>query len=70
MMVYLVHFTSKELANLRSFGRFWHGCPPNGSFIVDQDEKDTFTTHKFLADINADTSKIDPAEMVYDVLGG
>ena len=68
-MVYLVHLSSKELANLRPFGRFWRGSPPDGSFIFDHDEKITFTTHKFLADINTDTSKISSAEMVYDVLG-
>ena len=36
---------SKELPNLRPFGRFWHAFPPDGSFVIDQDEGDTFTNN-------------------------
>jgi len=67
----LVHFRSKELANLRPYGRFWHSFFTNGSFIIDQDEQDTFTSHWFLDDLeNTDVTKIDPQQAVYNALGG
>ncbi|KAJ5100578.1 hypothetical protein N7456_006630 [Penicillium angulare] len=65
---YLVHFRSAELAQKLNFGRFWHAFPVGTGFIIDQDEKDTFTAHYPLAD--GDTEPTDPYRMVYKVLGG
>jgi FAD-dependent monooxygenase len=67
---YLVHFRSKELAERRPFGRFWHTFFPHGGHIVDQDELDTFTSHTLIGNMHTDVTKIDPAESVYENLGG
>ena len=68
--MYLVHFRSKALANLRPFGRYWHIIFPSGGAIVAQDEEDTFTSHRAIRDMNTDMSKIDPRESVYENVGG
>lgn len=68
--MFLVHFRSKELAELRPFGRFWHTFFPSGAFLIDQDEEDTFTTHLPIRDMNTDVTKLDPYEVVYETLGG
>ncbi|KAK9482716.1 2,4-dichlorophenol 6-monooxygenase [Lipomyces starkeyi] len=68
--LYLAHFRSKDLAQRRPFGRFWHLFPPFGGFIVDQDEDETFTAHMQLDSIDMDVTKIDPYEWVYKCFGG
>ncbi|CEJ62861.1 hypothetical protein PMG11_11346 [Penicillium brasilianum] len=65
---YLVHFRSAELAQRLQFGRFWHAFPVGTGFLIDQDEKDTFTAHYPLPD--GITEPIDPKEIVYKMLGG
>ncbi|KAK9427692.1 FAD binding domain-containing protein [Lipomyces doorenjongii] len=67
--MFLVHFRSKELAEKRPFGRFWHAFPTDGAFMVDQDEQDTFTIQLPLAD-ETDPTKVDPLHAIYSVLGG
>ncbi|RAH51758.1 hypothetical protein BO85DRAFT_454603, partial [Aspergillus piperis CBS 112811] len=65
---YLVHFRSTELAQKLHFGHFWHAFPVATGFLIDQDEKDTFTAHYPLpAGI---TEPMDPREIVYKMLGG
>lgn len=65
---YLVHFKSAELAKRLHFGRFWHAFPVGTGFLIDQDEKDTFTAHYPL---NGEENKpIDPRQIVYKMLGG
>jgi FAD-dependent monooxygenase len=68
--VYLVHFRSKELAERRPFGRFWHTLFADGGFMIDQDELDTFTSHMVIRDLHADVTNIDPTGAVYQTLGG
>jgi hypothetical protein len=68
--MYLVHFRSKALANIRPFGRYWHIVTPTGGAIIAQDEEDTFTSQYPLRDMNTDVSKIDPREIVYENAGG
>ncbi|KAK9246522.1 2,4-dichlorophenol 6-monooxygenase [Lipomyces tetrasporus] len=68
--LYLVHFRSRDLAERRPFGRFWHMLPPFGGFIVDQDENEVFTVHMQLDSVDADVSTIDPYEWVYKCFGG
>lgn len=68
--MFLVHFRSKDLAKRRPFGRFWHLIFPNGGFIIDQDEDDTFTSHLPIRDLSTDVTRIDPREAVYKCLGG
>lgn len=68
--LFMVHFKSRDLAERRPFGRFWHLVPPCEGFIIDQDENDTFTAHMALENLSQDVSKIDPYEWVYKVFGG
>ncbi|KUI67804.1 2,4-dichlorophenol 6-monooxygenase [Cytospora mali] len=67
--LFLVHFRSKELAENRPFGRFWHMFSPAHGYVIDQEEGDIFTTHMGV-DENQDIKAIDPREWVYRVLGG
>ncbi|KAL4903291.1 hypothetical protein BDW74DRAFT_54084 [Aspergillus multicolor] len=43
----LVHFRSKVLASILddNNSRFWHAFPAGSGFLIDQDNKDTFTAH-------------------------
>ncbi|KAJ5710575.1 hypothetical protein N7488_004731 [Penicillium malachiteum] len=59
---YLVHFKSAELAQRLHFGRFWHAFPVLNGFLIDQDEKNTFTAHYPLS--NETAEPIDPQEIV------
>ena len=68
--MFLVHFRSQEMAQLRPFGRFWHMFPPFDGFIIDQNENDTFTVHMALESLDQDVAKIDPYEWVYKAFGG
>lgn len=68
--MFLVHFRSRELSQLRPFGRFWHMFPPFDGFIIDQDENETFTVHLALESLDQDVSKIDPYEWVWRAFGG
>ncbi|KAJ5934449.1 hypothetical protein N7466_003996 [Penicillium verhagenii] len=65
---HLTHFRSAELAERLHFGRFWHAFPVGAGFVIDQDEKDTFTAHYPLT--GGVTDPTDPYEVVYKVLGG
>ncbi|KAL2796952.1 FAD binding domain-containing protein [Aspergillus keveii] len=65
---YLVHFRSAELAQKLKFGRFWHAFPVGTGFMIDQDEKDTFTAHYPIPDGMHES--LDPREVVYKMLGG
>ncbi|KAJ5929220.1 hypothetical protein N7454_007068 [Penicillium verhagenii] len=65
---HLAHFRSAELAQKLHFGRFWHAFPVGTGFVIDQEEKDTFTAHYPLTGGVADPT--DPHEVVYKVLGG
>ncbi|PYI19832.1 FAD/NAD(P)-binding domain-containing protein [Aspergillus violaceofuscus CBS 115571] len=69
MRFYLVHFRSQELARSFPFGRCWHIFPTNGGFVLDQDDKDTFTAH-FPVHLLPEGQEIDPKEVVYRTLGG
>ncbi|RAK72892.1 FAD/NAD(P)-binding domain-containing protein [Aspergillus fijiensis CBS 313.89] len=69
MRFYLVHFRSQELARSFPFGRCWHIFPTNGGFILDQDDKDTFTAH-FPIHLLPQGEEIDPKDVVYRTLGG
>ncbi|PCG97466.1 Monooxygenase, FAD-binding [Penicillium occitanis (nom. inval.)] len=66
---YLVHFKSAELAKNLQFGRFWHAFPAGTGFLIDQDEKSTFTAHYPLQD-NISGSDLDPHDVVYKMIGG
>ncbi|KAJ5746824.1 hypothetical protein N7520_012006 [Penicillium odoratum] len=66
---YLVHFRSAQLARELHFGRFWHAFPAGTGFLIDQDDKDTFTAHYPLTD-DEKGSTLDPHEVVYKMLGG
>jgi hypothetical protein len=65
---YLVHFRSMELAETLHFGRFWHAFPVGTGFLIDQDEKDTFTVHYPLQEGVSEV--LDPHEVVHKMLGG
>ncbi|KAL3477473.1 FAD binding domain-containing protein [Aspergillus californicus] len=65
---YLVHFRSAELARNLHFGRFWHAFLVGTGFLIDQDEKDTFTAHYPLPE--GVSGPLDPREIVYKMLGG
>ncbi|EHK19447.1 uncharacterized protein TRIVIDRAFT_135159, partial [Trichoderma virens Gv29-8] len=67
--VLLIHFKSRDLASLHKQGQFWHIGFISGSFIIAQDEVDTWTLHTMIP-IDADWQKIDPEETVYNALGG
>ena len=67
--LFLVHFRSKELAESRPFGRFWHMFSPKHGYLIDQEEGDIFTAHMGL-EPGQDVTGIDPREWVYKVLGG
>ncbi|KAJ5175577.1 uncharacterized protein N7482_001454 [Penicillium canariense] len=66
---YLIHFRSAQLARELSFGRFWHAFTAGTGFLIDQDEKDTFTAHYPLTDDEKD-GFLDPHEVIHKVLGG
>ncbi|KAL2807903.1 FAD binding domain-containing protein [Aspergillus granulosus] len=65
---YLVHFRSAELARNLHFGRFWHAFPVGTGFLIDQDEKNTFTAHYPLTDDMV--GPVDPHVVVHKMLGG
>jgi FAD-dependent monooxygenase len=67
--MYLVHFKSRDLEGLQKQGQFWHIFFSNGSAIISQDEKDTWTTHLPIP-LDTDVKSLDPKEAVYEVLGG
>jgi FAD-dependent monooxygenase len=65
----LIHFKSRDLTNLHKQGQFWHIIFATGSFIIAQDEIDTWTVHTPIP-VGIDWEKIDPEETVYKALGG
>ena len=69
MKLYLVHFRSRDLGRMHSQGRFWHTFYVSGGVLISQDELETFTVHLGLP-VEADTSALDPHQVIYQVLGG
>lgn len=66
--VYMIHFTSPELKFFERFGEAWHIQSPNGSTIISQNDKDTWTLHIPLRE-GEDVSKIDPKQKLYELIG-
>ncbi len=66
--VYMIHFTSPELAFFERFGQAWHIQSPNGSTLISQNDKDTWTLHVPLRE-GEDASKIDPKQKLFDYIG-
>lgn len=66
--VYMIHFTSPELKFFERFGKAWHIQSPNGSTIISQNDKDTWTMHSFVRE-GEDVSKIDPKQRLFDFVG-
>jgi hypothetical protein len=64
----LIHFKSRDLTRLHKLGQFWHMAFSNGSFLIAQDEIETWTLHVPVA-IGANWEKIDPIEAIYKGLG-
>ena len=54
---------------MHSQGRFWHIFYVSGGVLISQDELETFTVHLGLP-VEADTSALDPYQVIYQVLGG
>ena len=66
--VYMIHFTSPELAFFERFGQAWHIQSPNGSTLISQNDTDTWTLHVPLR-TGEDASKIDPKQKLFDCIG-
>ena len=66
--MYLVHFRSRDLQKLQSQGQFWHIFFTAGGAIISQDEDEIWTVHLPMS-LEEDTDNIDPAEVVYKLLG-
>ena len=66
--VYMIHFTSPELTFFERFGPAWHIQSPNGSTLISQNDKDTWTLHIPLRE-GEDVSKIDPKQKLYELIG-
>lgn len=64
-----MHFKSRDLARLQAQGQFWHIFFTTGAAIISQDEIDTWTCH-YPVSLDQDTTKLDPTEVIYAVLGG
>ena len=65
---YMIHFTSPKLAFFERFGQAWHIQSPNGSTLISQNDKDTWTLHIPLRE-GEDVSKIDPKQKLFDCIG-
>ncbi|MFK7980187.1 MAG: FAD-dependent monooxygenase [Saprospiraceae bacterium] len=65
---YMVHFTSPELKFFERFGKAWHIQSPNGSTVISQNDKDTWTMHTPIRE-GEDPSKIDPKQRLFDFIG-
>lgn len=66
--VYMIHFTSPELAFFERFGQAWHIQSPNGSTLISQNDKDTWTLHVPLRE-GEDVNKIDPKQKIFECVG-
>ncbi|RDW79148.1 uncharacterized protein DSM5745_06000 [Aspergillus mulundensis] len=77
----LVHFRSKALASIldQNGSRFWHAFPVGSGFLIDQDDKHTFTAHYPLPEAISEVSAsgdhdaipaLDPKEVIHRVIGG
>lgn len=69
MKIYLVHFRSTDLTRIQNQGQFWHIFFTQGSALIAQDEKETWTVHLGVS-MKEDTSSWDPLAVIYSVLGG
>lgn len=66
--VYMIHFTSPELDFFERFGQAWHIQSPDGSVLISQNDKDTWTLHVPLRG-GEDVSKIDPKQKLFELIG-
>ncbi|KAL2837115.1 FAD binding domain-containing protein [Aspergillus pseudoustus] len=66
--VHLVHFKSRDLTKLQTFGQFWHIFFTNGACIISQDEVDTWTVHLVLPPDDT-TTFASPKEVIATALG-
>jgi len=66
--VYMIHFTSTELNFFERFGQAWHIQSPNGSTIISQNDKDTWTLHIPLRK-GEEVDKIDPKQKLFECIG-
>lgn len=66
----LVHFRSRDLANLHALGPFWHIFTSTGATLIAQDEIETWTMHQDLGPDLPDGDPIgDPSRFVAESLG-
>lgn len=66
--VYLVHFTSPNLALFERFGTTWHTQSPKGWTLISQNDRDTWTMHSLLG-AGVDADAIDPKRLLFAKLG-
>lgn len=65
---YSIHFTSPELKFFERFGKMWHIQSPNGSTIISQNDKDTWSLHSPLRE-GEDPKTLDPKQKLFEFLG-
>jgi 2-polyprenyl-6-methoxyphenol hydroxylase-like FAD-dependent oxidoreductase len=66
--VYMIHFSSPELKLFERFGPAWHIQSPNGSVIISQNDKDTWTMHVPLRK-GEEVHKIAPKQKLFELIG-
>ncbi|KAJ5599225.1 FAD binding domain-containing protein [Penicillium hetheringtonii] len=64
--MHLVHFKSRQFAEERSFGKYWHTFCSHGGVILDQNDDDIFTAH--LPTHLLPEGPVDPTEVVYRIM--
>lgn len=66
----LVHFRSRDTANLHALGPFWHIFTSTGATLIAQNEVDIWTLHRDLgAELPDEDPLADPHRFVADTLG-
>jgi 2-polyprenyl-6-methoxyphenol hydroxylase-like FAD-dependent oxidoreductase len=65
----LMHFRSRDLANLQALGQFWHLYTTGGAVLIAQDEVDTWTLHQDLGLVDDPDPIGDPHEFAARALG-
>jgi FAD-dependent monooxygenase len=66
LRMHLVHFRSRQFAEERSFGKYWHTFCSHGGVILDQNDDDMFTAH--LPTHLLPEGPVDPSEVVYRIM--
>ena len=66
--MFMIHWTSPELELFERFGTAWHIQSPMGWSIISQNDKDTWTVHIPLAQIE-NIEKRDPKDVLFEFLG-